>query len=320
MRRNLLAALALLLLLGGCGKGESPRSEKPKTDVARIAVGPSPVGIAASASGDLWVVLADDDKVVRLRPGDTEPTAEAPVPGTPLRLASAEDGAALWVTAFRAGEVVRVDTGTMKETDRLPVGAGAEGVAEAFGSIWVAAQDDGLLVQVDPASRKVVRKVDVGVGVRLVVPGPDALWLDDHVQGAVVRVDPKTFEVTHSDHVCDGPEDLVAAGQTIWVTCSTSEEVVALSATDLHVTKRIPLHGTPDAAIGAPDGSLLVVLQDGPTLVRLDASSGKELARTRLAAYKQLYDRSNLDLVVTGKDAWVTSFVGGSVFRTPWRG
>ncbi|MGY2874607.1 streptogramin lyase [Marmoricola sp. URHA0025 HA25] len=319
MRRTLLAAVALLLLLGGCGKSEAPRSPKPKTEVARVAVGTSPVGIAATASGDLWVVVADGDLLVRLRPGDSKPTAQVPVPGTPLRVTAAEGGAALWVTAFRAGAVVRVDTGTMKVTDRIAVGAGAEGVAEAFGSIWVVAQDDGLLVQVDPATRKVVHQVDVAPGVRLVVPGPDALWLDDHVAGAVVRVDPKTFAVVRSDHVCDGPEDVVAGSDTIWATCSVSQELVALSATDLQVTKRIPLRGTPDAITAAPDGSLLVVLQDGPTLVRLDGSSGKELSRTRLAGYKQLYDRSNLDLVVTGKDAWITSFVGGSVFRTPWQ-
>jgi len=277
------------------------------------------VGIAVTSSGDVWVVLADDDKVVRIGAGGTKPTAEMPVPGTPLRVTSAEDGASLWVTAFRAGEVARVDTSTLKVTDRLAVGAGAEGVAEAFGSVWVVAQDDGLLVQVDPVRRKVVRKVDVGVGVRLVVPGPDALWLDDHVAGAVVRVDPKTFQVVRSEHLCDGPEDLVAGSETVWVTCSASNELVALGAGDLQVTRRIRLGGTPDAITAAPDGSLLAVLQDGPTLVRLDASSGKELSRTRLAGYKQLYDRSNLDLVVTDQDAWVTSFVGGSVFRTPWR-
>jgi hypothetical protein len=120
--------------------------------------------------------------------------------------------------------------------------------------------------------------------------------------------------------VCDGPEDLVAAGPTIWVTCSVTEELVALSAEDLSVAQRIPLDGTPDAITAAPDGSLLVVLQDGPTLVRLDGSTGQETSRTRLGKQKQLFDRANLDLVVTDDDAWITSFADGRVLRTPWRG
>jgi DNA-binding beta-propeller fold protein YncE len=185
--------------------------------------------------------------------------------------------------------------------------------------VWVAAQDAGLLVRVDPATRKVVHEVDVGQGVRLVVPGPDALWLDDQPGGTVVRVDPQTYEVRRSDHVCDGPEDLAVIGSTVWVTCSSGDEVVALGADDLRPTRRVALTGTPDAVTVAPDGSMLVALQDGPTLVRLDSSTGAEIGRTRLGKQPQLYDRANLDVTVTGEYAWVTSYADDSVFRTPWR-
>ena len=318
MRRTLLATLLLLLVVSACGKAETPPAAKPKSAVAGFAVGTGPIGITATPSGDVWVAVADADKIVRIG-GETHPTAEVAVPGTPLRLTSAEGGAALWVTPFRQGAVVRVDTATQKVTDQVHVGAGAEGVAEAFGSVWVAAQDDGLLVRIDPASRKVVHRVDVGTGVRLVVPGPDALWLAEHTTGEVIAVDPDTYRVRRSEHVCDGPEDLAAGAQTVWVTCSVSNELVAMRAADLQVTQRIKLDGTPDAITTAPDGSLLVVLQDGPTLVRLDSSTGKELSRVRLGKQKQLYDQANVDVVVTGDDAWVTSFTDRRVLRTPWR-
>jgi streptogramin lyase len=319
MRRTLLAALAVLLGVSACGKTDAPPAAKPKSDIAGVAVGTGPIGITATPSGDVWVAVSVADKIVRIRPGAAQPTAEVPVPGTPLRLTSAEGGAALWVTAFRQGAVARVDTATQKVTDQVQVGAGAEGVAEAFGSVWVAAQDDGLLVRVDPAARTVVHTVDVGTGVRLVVPSPDALWLAEHTTGEVIAVDPDTYRVRRSEHVCDGPEDLAADAQTVWVTCSVSDELVALGAADLKVTRRIKLDGTPDAITTAPDGSLLVVLQDGPTLVRLDSSTGKELSRVRLGNQKQLYDQANVDVVVAGDDAWVTSFADRRVFRTPWR-
>jgi len=322
MRRTALATAPLLgvLALSACGQADPPKRAAPTTEVNSNVVGGNPVGIAASGTGDVWVVLPNGEKVVRVGAGDDPSTAEVPVPGTPLRVAIAEDGAAAWVTAFGEGTVVRVDTAGMQVTDHVPVGAGAEGVTEAFGDVWVAVQDDGLLVQVDPVRRKVVHKVDVGQGVRLVVAGPDALWLDDHLTGTVVRVDPTTYEVRRSDPVCDGPEDMVVAGTTVWLTCSVSEELVAVGADDLAVSQRVPLDGTPDAITTAPDGSLLVVLQDGPTLVRLDSATGAETSRTRLGTQKQLFDRANLDLVVTGDDAWITSFADGRVLRTPWQG
>lgn len=320
--RALRAAVPLvcLLLVAACGAGASPKASKPADEVSRVSVGGDPVGIAASAAGDLWVALPGEDEVAGIRAGRPDPAAQVPVRSTPLRLTLAEHDAALWVTAFRDGAVVRVDTATKKVTDRVPVGAGAEGVTEAFGSIWVAVQDDGLLVQVDPTRRAVVRKVAVGAGVRLVVPGPDALWLDDHATGTVVRVDPRSYQVRRSDRLCDGPEDIAVAAGSVWVTCSQSNELVALDPGDLHVQRRVSLTGTPDAVTVAPDGSLLVVLQAGPTLVRLDAASGKETSRTRLGTLPQLHDQANLDVAVTGDDAWVTSYGNGRVLRTSWRG
>ncbi len=325
MRRMVLTPLPILalLLVAACGQSDSPRSPATGGTTAAAAgvdVGQDPIGITAAPSGDLWVVLAGDRSVVRVDAADNSVSTAVPVPGTPLRVTAAEGGAALWVTAFTNGAVVRVDTATGTLTDKVLVGDGAEGVTEAFGSIWVAVQDDGLLVQVDPKTRKVVRKIDVGPGVRLVVAGTDALWLADHVTGAVIRVDPKTYRVRRGEAACDGPEDLVASGPTTWVTCSVSEELVGVSASDLSVSRRIPLAGTPDAITSAPDGSLLLVLQDGPTLVRLDSSTGAEISRTRLGEQKQLNDQANLDIAVTADDAWITSFAEDRVLRTPWAG
>ena len=319
VRNGLALSLALAGLLVGCGGQEKDPAAKTAPPTDRVRVGTGPVGVTATASGDVWVAVAGADQVVRVSAGGRRPEASVPVDGTPLRLTAEENGSALWVSAFRRGEVARVDATTARVTDRVAVGAGAEGVADAFGSVWVAVQDDGLLVRIDPVTRRVVRKVPVGSGVRLVVPGAGALWLDDHPGGSVVRVDPRTYRVSRSGHVCDGPEDVAVVGTTVWVTCSGSEELVALRADDLTTERRVALPGTPDAVTAAPDGSLLVALQDGPTLVRLDGASGSELSRTRLGKRPQLHDQANLDIAVDGDDAWVTSFSDGSVLRTRWR-
>jgi len=324
MRTRVVAVLSVFggVVLGGCGQGgnATPSGTPHQAVVRQVDVGRGPIGIAASRSGDVWVASADGDRVLHLPAGGTRSDVQVAVSGTPLRLALAEDDATLWVSAFRTGEVVRVDTATQKVTDRIAVGAGTEGVAEAFGSVWVVAQDDGLLARIDPATRKIVQKVEVGKGVRLVVPGADALWLDDQPGGTVVRVDPQSYTVKRSGHICDAPEDLAVVGGTVWVTCSSGDELVAFSPTNLQVIRHVRLTGTPDAITAAPDGSLLVVLQDGPTLVRLDGASGAELSRTRLGRHPQLRDQANLDVAITGKDAWVTSYSHGSVFRLAWGG
>src|SRR4051794_28300547 len=154
MRTRVLAVSMLLgsVVVAACGQADAPAHGRTTHAVAvhQVDVGRGPIGTTAGRSGDVWIASAGDDRVLHLRAGAARSDVQVAVPGTPLRLVLAGQDGALWVSAFRSGEVVRVDTATHRVTDRVAVGAGAEGVADAFGSVWVAAQDDGLLVRIDP--------------------------------------------------------------------------------------------------------------------------------------------------------------------------
>lgn len=305
-----LVALVVLVLVAGCGSTDGS-ADKPS---GSVAVPAGPVGLAADESGDVWVASARDNAVSRI-PGDaSEPDLRVDV-AVPLRLTVAED--AVWATSFENGTLLRIDKLGGTVTDRIPVGKGSEGVASAFGAIWVVAQDAGQLVRVDPAKRSVTKRIDVGLGVRLVKAGPESLWLNDYPNNRLTRVDPTSGAVQRSQHVCDGPQDMASYDEVVWVTCSLGNELVSVDAKTLKVTQHAPLPGTPDAIAAGPDGSLLVVLQDGPTLATVDPKTGKVIDRTTLGKQAQLHDRANLDLAITDGRVWISSFLEAKVYRQP---
>jgi streptogramin lyase len=310
LNRRLVAVLALVLL-AGCGSTKAA-DHKADAEAGAVTVPDGPVGLTADDSGAVWVASARDNAVSRIPAGASKPDLRVDV-AVPLRLTAAEG--AVWATSFENGTLLRIDTLGGTVTDRIPVGNGAEGLLSAFGAIWAVAQDDGRLVRVDPTTRAVSQRIVVGLGVRLVKASPDALWLNDYPNNRLVRVDPTSGRVTKSGHVCDGPQDMASYDEVIWVTCSTGNELVSVDTKTLQVSQRVPLAGTPDAIAAGPNGNLLVVLQDGPTLARVDPETGRTKARTKLGKQAQLHDQANLDLATTDGRVWVSSFLEGKVYR-----
>ena len=224
---------------------------------------------------------------------------------------------AVWLTAFHAGELNRVDRRSGKVTDRLDVGDGAEGVAAGFGSVWVVAQDAGKLVRVDPKTREIVGRIDIGVGARLVSAGPDAMWVGHFADDKVLRVDPATGAVTASKKICSGPQDTVALEEVVWVACTFSDEVVGLDPKTLKVTSRVEVTGAPDPILVTDDGRVLVVAEEGPTAHELDPATGEIVWSETLSDAVALFDNANVDAAVSGGEIWVSSVSHEGVFHTP---
>lgn len=302
-------ALSLgLLLLAGCGQSPKPRA-KPW-----VEVGSGPVGVASSENGQVWVVGADDSTLARIAASGSRPTAHVTedVGATPLRIASG-DGA-LWVTSFEDGSLLEIDPDTAATIRRTPVGEGAEGVAYGLGSVWVVAQDAGQLLRVRPSDAKVVQRIDVGIGARLVATSADAVWVSQFRDGHVLRIDPATGKVTASGAVCPSPQGLAPTADRVWVTCTAQNKVLALDPKSLAVVSTVAVAGQPDPVRIAPDGSVLVGVEDGPTLVTLDPTDGHVLRRKRLGAQPPLNDRANIDLAVAEHKAWLSSYGNNRVY------
>ena len=328
--RILLAGLLAVLLglpLASCGAGDEPgptatpqaapdpsTSEEAGHAAGLVPVGAGPVGLAADQDGGAWIVLSGDDRVVHLPAGATEPDVTAEVPGTPLR--AVVDGDALWVTAFRGEQVLRIDTTSGEVTDTLPTRAGPEGITAGFGSIWVVEQDGGTLARIDPRTRKVVARAGIGVGARLVLAGDDGLWVAHFASDRVLRVDPRTLDVRRSAKLCSGPQGMAEAGGRLWVACTFDDQVVPVDLQTLAKGSPVAVAGLPDPVVADGD-HVLVLAEEGPRLVVLDAASGEVVDEQVLGEASALYDSANLDLVVSGGQAWATSHTEEGLYRVP---
>lgn len=117
------AAVALLAGCGGAGPEDastgtptttaSPGEGDPASAAPGLAsyveVGDDPVGITAQ-DDSVWVVSSGADEVSRIPAGGSGPDLVVDVPGTPLRAVAA--AGAVWVTAFRGQQLLRIDAAT----------------------------------------------------------------------------------------------------------------------------------------------------------------------------------------------------------------
>lgn len=310
--RRALAGL-LPLLVAGCASAGAPHDPRPSTRPAVLHAGQGPVGLASGGAGRLWVANADEGTVALLDASTHRVVRRVHVGDAPLRLATTPG--AVWATVFGSGSLVRVDRETGHLTRRVRVGATPEGVVATRGSLWVVLEDPSQLVQVDAATGGVRRRVrHVGDAPRLVTAGFGSLWVSDFGGGRVVRVDPRTGRVRGSPRVCEGPQGMVAAAGRLWVACTIGERLVALDPARMTVTGHVPLGGEPDAVAVGPGGDVVVALQDGPAVAVVDPRRPHVVRRSVLGHAGKLYDRANVDLLVEGRTAYVSSNLGDVVY------
>jgi DNA-binding beta-propeller fold protein YncE len=127
--------------------------------------------------------------------------------------------------------------------------------------------------------------------------------------------------MTTSETVCEGPQAMAVLDGKVWVTCTLSQELVALDATTLEKTGSVPVDGSPDSVAATADGRLVVVAEEGPTLVVVDPATATIASSTVLGIEHELGDRANLDLALvggeSGQEAWVSSFNADRVYHVP---
>ena len=101
---------------------------------------------------------------------------------------------------------------------------------------------------------------------------------------------------------------------------TTGEQVVALDPVTLTVESRVPVDREPDA-LATAHGDVVVAQQDGPALAVLDPGSGdrapRVVRRQVLGHAGKLYDRANVDLLVRGTTAYVSSNLEGRIYAVP---
>ncbi len=79
----------------------------------------------------------------------------------------------------------------------------------------------------------------------------------------MLRVDPGSGEATASEELCEGLQGLAVAGWLLWTACPFSDQVVGLDPDTPEVVHEVTVAGAPDPLVTAPDGTLLVVPEQG---------------------------------------------------------
>jgi DNA-binding beta-propeller fold protein YncE len=164
------------------------------TDATAIAVGASPVALAASPNA-VWVAGRTEDGglLARIDALTNEVGPRVPLPQPPTGLAVTRDGRTAWVATAADPALHRIDTGTGKvrkiELSHVPDQA-------VFGAdaVWVTSSTDNVVMRVDAASDDVVT-IPVGNGPTAIAFGSERVWVANSQDGTVSRIDPATSEV-----------------------------------------------------------------------------------------------------------------------------
>jgi glutamine cyclotransferase len=130
--------------------------------LAQIPLGPNPTP-PISDGRYVWVLGQDGLRRVDM---NSEKQAYAPVGDLPFGLAVG--GGSAWVGDPRTQSLLRVDSRTLKVSDRIPLDETVHGVAFQGGLVWVATES-GLQV-VDPSTNESIRRIRLTDPIRDVGP------------------------------------------------------------------------------------------------------------------------------------------------------
>jgi DNA-binding beta-propeller fold protein YncE len=132
------------------------------TPVRQVEIGGLPQGFAWSRDGKrLFVSNRAGDAVLALDPATGEVAGRTTITGHPHRLCLVPDGRRLLATAIDSGDVILIDTGSLREVTRFRVGKRADGVTvDAAGQFgYVAVQDEDKVVKFSIAEWKPVLEI-----------------------------------------------------------------------------------------------------------------------------------------------------------------
>lgn len=145
-------------------------------------------GVRALAVGydAVWVTNTDAATVTRIRISDEEQDVIS-VGSRPGWLSV---GAGVWVANEGEETIARISPNTLQVTDFIDVGAQPARVASHRGTVWVSRRRAGDVVRVDTGSRAVIGEpIETGRGAFAIAPGRAYTWVSVLNEDEVVRIE-----------------------------------------------------------------------------------------------------------------------------------
>jgi YVTN family beta-propeller protein len=174
-------------------------------------------GIAASED-EVWVARPELDLVAHFVPdrGGSPDPEQVAVDDEPGALAYAEGS--IWVAAYAAGTVTRIDAETGGIQAVVTVGNYPASIAGGHGAVWVTNAGDGTVSRIDPSTDRVVATIAVGREPFGVTASGFGMWVANSADGTLSGIDPATNTVVTTYAVGTQPVGIVAYHGALWVT------------------------------------------------------------------------------------------------------
>ena len=183
---------------------------------------------------------------------------------------------AMWVSAYAAGTVVKIDPTSNAVLTTYRVGDEPCGIVYRSGRLWVGLVSGHQLVQLDARSGDVMQRIDTGSPVFDVQIGLGSVWVATR-DGRVLRVDPEAARIVADTPVGVQLYGLAVTTDAVWAAEQSTHDIVRLDPASATVTAHVhDPNGTPYTFASTP-GALWVSSDDGTTL-RVDTATNRIVA------------------------------------------
>ncbi len=241
-------------------------------------------GIAAGADG-VWIADSRGEELVRLDPAFPSAARSIRLAPRPeeLDFAAVNPVAvghdAVWVPDAD-GAIARVDPGSYRIADTIPVGNSPTSIATGAGGVWVADAIDNSVTRIDPASANAVTApTPVGQGPSAIAVGEGAVWVANTQDDTVSRIDPRAAAVTQTIPVGDRPTGIAAGGGAVWVANSLGGTVSRIDPEANRVEATIEVGEAPQGVTVAHDLVWVTVQASAAAPDAPSAPAGEDVVR-----------------------------------------
>jgi streptogramin lyase len=218
----------------------------------------------------------------------------------------------LWVPDCGKGNVLRLDSRSLKVTATIPSGASDRkgNIAASSDSVWILSDDKTTLSRIDPDQNMVVGEFRLTSDCGNMTFGETALWLTCPAENKVIRVNPNTSLVEKTIDVSGKPEAIAIGETSVWVLCGKDGKVDRIDPKTNKVSKTIDL-GVPniEGQIAIGDSAVWVTMTGFP-LTRIDP-----VAET---VVQQFYGEGGGAIQFTAGQAtaiWLSNLNNGTLWR-----
>ena len=193
------------------------------------------------------------------------------------------DGAArrLYISHATQVEVLDADSGKLIGTIADTPGVHGIAIATAFKHGFTSNGREDKVSMFDPETLKLIKKIDVGKGPDGIYyePASKRVFTNNHGSHDITAIDAATGEVVGTVKAeGDGEQAIIGKDGAIYVNSENTGEVIVFDPKSLAVKKRFPIGvaKTPTGlAYDAKNNRLFIACRETPTMVVMDAGSGK---------------------------------------------